>query len=113
MGYGLRNPTGAYALIREAIERKWIVTAWYKGHHREMCPHVIGTKNGNEHALLYQFAGTSSSRPLGPSGSGHNWRCLDIVELSQVSIQPGPWHTAPNHSRPQSCVDVIDLEVTY
>lgn len=110
--YGLRKPTGAYALIREAIANKLVVTAWYHGHYREMCPHVIGTKNGREHALLYQFGGTSSSGIIVP-GSPQNWRCVDVDQLSDVSIKPGKWHTAHNHSRPQSCVDVIDLEVAY
>lgn len=50
-----------YALIREAIQRKQQVLATYDGHAREMCPHVLGTKDGRRQALFYQFGGTSSS----------------------------------------------------
>src|SRR5258706_13144849 len=91
----------AYQLIRQSIVNKQIVVAMYKGYRRQMCPHVIGQKNGRDHALLYQFAGGSSSG-LGPAGSRDNWRCVFVDELSDVRVMDGEWHTAPNHSRPQT-----------
>lgn len=100
-----------YALIRRAVIEKLQVIATYHGHIRETCPHVIGRKNGRAQALFYQFAGGSSSG-LGPDGSPGNWRCLFIDELTNVSVRTGVWHTAPNHSRPQSCVDQVDAEAS-
>lgn len=99
-----------YDLIHEAIENKMQVIATYKGHHREMCPHVLGTKHGVTQCLFYQFGGHSSSGQIVP-GSPKNWRCLILDELEDVSIRPGSWHTGSNHSRPQTCVDRIDAEV--
>ena|SRR5882762_11954780 len=102
-----------YAMIREAIFNKDIIVASYHGYVREMCPHVIGKKNGREQALLYQFAGGSSSR-LQPDGSPANWRCLRVDELSGVSIKEsaGTWHTASNYSAAaQKCVDEIEAMV--
>jgi len=101
-----------YNQIREAIISKKQVKAVYNDHYREMCPHVIGKKNEREQALFYQFAGTSS-QGLDYSGSSKNWRCIPIEGLSQVKIVDGVWHTAPNHSRPQTCVDEIDVEVSF
>ena len=98
-----------YSLIRQAILDKQQVVATYQGHHRELCPHVIGTKTGRMQALFYQFGGSSNSG-LGPAGSGENWRCIPIDGLSDVSVKRGTWHTAPNHSRGQTCADVIDVE---
>jgi hypothetical protein len=100
-----------YGMIRKAILDKDVVVATYHGYVREMCPHVIGTKKGRARSLLYQFAGGSSSG-LGPDGSTNNWRCLFVNELSSVSVKKlmGQWHTAP-HSGPQTCVDIIDVEV--
>jgi hypothetical protein len=49
-----------YSMVREAIIYKDVVVAGYRGHVREMCPHVIGKKNGRPQALLYQFSGGSS-----------------------------------------------------
>ena len=100
-----------YALVKKAVLEKLQVIATYNGHSREMCPHVIGWKHGRGQALFYQFAGTSSSG-LGPDGSPGNWRCLFLDELTNVSVRKGAWHTAPNHSRPQTCVDQIDAEAT-
>ena len=103
--------TSAYSVIRQAIIARDQITTTYQGFHREMCPHAIGTKDGREKALFYQFAGGSSSG-LGPDGSGENWRCVFIDELQNVSVRKGPWHTAPTHSRRQTCIDIVDVEVT-
>lgn len=102
-----------YTLIRDAILNKRQVIAVYNGHLREMCPHVLGKKHGREQALFYQFGGTSSSG-LGPPGSADNWRCIPVEKLTNVSVREGgTWHTAPTHSRPQTCVDEIDVQVKF
>jgi hypothetical protein len=102
-----------YDLIRKAILEKKIVHATYKNQPREMCPHVLGRKNGKPQALFYQFGGESTSRPIEPDGSPVNWRCLELAMLSDVRLVDGEWHTAPNHSRPQTCVGEIDVAVDY
>jgi hypothetical protein len=102
-----------YAMIREAILNRDILIASYHGCVREMCPHVIGKKNGRAQALLYQFAGESSSG-LKPDGSLANWRCLCIDELVDVSIRnaAGEWHSASNYAAAaQHCVDEIDVKL--
>src|SRR6266550_2967071 len=103
----------SYAIIKQAIIDKNIITATYHGHYREMCPHAVGYKNGRRKALLYQFGGTGSSRPLGPIGSYDNWRCLFVDELENVAARAanGAWYTADDHSRRQTCIDVVDTEV--
>lgn len=109
--------TPAYSLIRQAVLNKQQVVAWYNGHRREMCPHVLGTsKDGREQALFYQFGGTSQ-RGLGPDGSDENWRCLPLEGLSDVFVREGPWHTERSpyssqyDSRKQDCVASVDVEV--
>jgi hypothetical protein len=101
-----------YEIVQDAIANRKIVVATYHNRIRIMCPHVLGTKRGRYQALFYQFAGVSQSG-LGPDGDPENWRCLFLDELSNVRSEPGAWHTAPNHSRPQTCVDVIQIEVAF
>lgn len=103
----------SYALVKQAIIDKKPIHAYYDGRYREMCPHVIGLKNGKEQALCYQYGGESKSRPIQADGSKENWRCVEIARVSGVEIVDGPWHTAPDHSRPQTCVDDIDVEVVF
>lgn len=103
--------TRGYSIIRQAIIDRDQITATYQGYHREMCPHAVGTKDGLEKALFYQFAGKSRSG-LGANGSDQNWRCIFIEELENVSARKGAWHTAANHSRRQTCIDIVDVEVT-
>ena len=105
-------PSAAYSLVRQTILKKENVRATYHGHIRDMSPHTLGTKEGLEKALMYQFAGGSNSG-LGPLGSGENWRCLFLNELSNVSVIGGEWHTAPTHSQEQTCVDEVDVEVSH
>jgi hypothetical protein len=100
-----------YQLVRQAILQRKAIHAIYNGQHREMCPHVLGTKFGKPQALFYQFGGASNSRPIQPDGSPDNWRCIEIAKLSNVTIHDTVWHTAPNHSRPQTCVGVGEVDV--
>ncbi len=102
-----------YDTIRQAVINKQQVFATYDGHFRHLCPHVIGTKNGRQQALFYQFGGTSSSGPIEPEYSPANWRCIPIHGLLNVSVKDGEWHTAPTHTKRQTCVDSIDVEVDY
>jgi hypothetical protein len=112
MADGQQTVHEIYTLIRQAIIDKNIVIARYHGHIREMCPHVIGRKNGQAHAFLYQFAGRSSGG-LEPDGSPVNWRCLRVDVLSQVSVRESKdeWHTSSNYSVKQTCVDEIDVKI--
>jgi len=96
---------GTYDLIKQAIQGKKQIHASYKGYARQMCPHVIGWKNGKAHALFYQFGGQSSS------GHFPGWRCLDLDDLTSISVVDGPWHTGHSHSQSQTCVDEVDVEV--
>jgi len=99
-----------YQLIEQAIREKLQITAIYQGYYREMCPHALGLKNGRYQALFYQFGGDSSKGPVTP-GSTFNWRCIPIDGLIDIVLRSGEWHTAENHSRAQTCVDHIDIEV--
>ena len=100
-----------YELLKQAIFNMQQVIATYNGFRREMCPHALGFKNGIAHCLFYQFGGQSSSGPIIP-GSVQNWRCIPVDGLSEVIIQNGPWHTGTRHSRRQTCIDLVDVEVS-
>jgi hypothetical protein len=104
----------SYELVRQAILEKKGIAAYYHSQYREMCPHVLGMKRGARHALFYQFGGLSNSRPIQPDGSPENWRCIDVDDLTNVEIMDiEEWHSAPDHSRPQTCVDYVDVVVQY
>lgn len=102
-----------YLLVRQAIIDRRSIEASYQGHRRVMSPHVLGRKNGREQALFYQFDGTSKSG-LKPAGSPDNWRCIPVGLLTELKVlDSGVWATGPNHSKPQTCVSDIDVEVKY
>lgn len=103
-----------YERIRSAIENKQQVVATYGKHRREMCPHAIGLgPSGNEQALFFQFAGTSSQGDASLLPDEDRWRCLALDGLSDVVIRDGDWHSGGNHSTPNKCIREIDLEVDY
>ncbi len=95
-----------YPLIRRAIVERKQVHAVFGGHARRLCPHVIGTRDGQARALFFQFAG-GSDRGLEPGG---DWRCLPLDGLSEVAVAAGRWHTRA-HAGAQHCIDDVDLEV--
>jgi hypothetical protein len=97
-----------HELLRQAIEERRCVEAVFGGYRRGLCPHVLGTKDGELRVLCFQYAG-GSSRGLLPGG---DWRCLALTGLSQVTIVDGRWRTKP-HSQPQSCIDEVELSVTH
>lgn len=98
-----------YTVIRDAIINKRQVLAFYDGFYREMCPHTLGTTNGDRRALFFQFAG-ESSRGLPPSGM---WRCMSLSGLRDVQVRDGDWHTGTSHTRPQKCIAHVELEVEH
>ena len=102
-----------YSIIRQAISDMHQITGMYDGYYREMCPHAIGTKNGKEQVLVYQFAGDTSKGPVCDPKSKQNWRCLEVSKLIDVKVKAGQWHTADNHRAASTCVDHIDVEVRF
>jgi hypothetical protein len=105
---GLPMP-GIYSLLYQAIEEKKQVIAMYDGYLREMCPHVLGSKDGVRHVLLFQFAG-DSNEGLPPGGQ---WICMDPDGLSDVSLREGSWFTGPRKiGKAEPCVDIAHTSAT-
>jgi hypothetical protein len=75
---------------------------------------VLSPSGGEEQAWAtssfgYQYGGESESG-LQPVGSPANWRCIAVEKLSRVELLDGSWRTAPNHSRPASCIADADID---
>ncbi|MEA2738389.1 MAG: hypothetical protein QOH05_1696 [Acetobacteraceae bacterium] len=100
-------PSATYGLFVEAIAGRKQIQCRYSGHVRMLCPIILGHSSGEEKALTFQFGGTSNSG-LPPGGE---WRCLWLSKVSEVQLLEGPWHTGANHTRPQGCVQTVDLDV--
>jgi hypothetical protein len=99
-----------YRKVRQAIESRRPISAIYEEHPRLFCPHRLGrNKEGEFRVLCYQFGGASRSG-LKPPGSPDNWRCIALKKLNSVALLESPWQTAPNHSRPASCIAVADVD---
>ena len=92
------------------MENKWTIDAVYQGRPRLFCPHRLGrNREGQLRVLCYQYGGDSKTG-LQPEGSPANWRCIELEKLSRVRLVESAWHTAPNHSRPGSCVPQADID---
>jgi hypothetical protein len=98
-------PSATYILFRNAILGEQQVTCFYKGQHRELCPHIIGfNKDGEEAVLAWQFAGTSSG-PL------PQWRCLRLANVRNARAREGQWFEGGSHRSEQTCITAIDLDI--
>ena len=99
-----------YRLVWAAVENKRPIEALYQGRLRLFCPHRLGrNRQGQLRVLCYQYAGESLSG-LQSAGSPANWRCVALEKLCKVKLTDDAWHTAPNHSRPASCVAEADID---
>ncbi len=99
-----------YELVWSAVANKRSLEAIYQGRHRLFSPHRLGrNRDGLLRVLCYQYGGDSSSG-LEPGSSSANWRCMALEKLSRVRVLDDAWHTAPNHSRPTSCVAQADID---
>ena len=100
-----------YRLVWAAVAGRHPIAASYGGLPRLFCPHRLGrNKEGQLRVLCYQYGGESESG-LQPAGSPANWRCIVLEELGGVKLLDGRWRTAPNHSRPSSCIAEADIDV--
>jgi hypothetical protein len=101
---------GIYRTVYGAIRNRRPIAAIYKELPRLFCPHRLGRNSkGQLRVLCYQYGGESESG-LTPQGSSDNWRCIALDKLSAVEPLEGPWHTAPNQSRPASCIVDPDID---
>jgi hypothetical protein len=99
-----------YRLVWTAVANKRPIEASYHRRPRLFCPHRLGrNKEGQLRILCYQYGGESASG-LEPPGSPANWRCIALEKLSKVKLLEDAWRTAPNHSRPTSCVIDADID---
>src|SRR3954468_20600757 len=99
-----------YPLIWTAISNRQPISAIYKELPRWFCPHWLARNRlGQPRVLCYQYDGESESG-LGPIGSAENWRCDVFEKLRRVELVNGPWKSAPNHSRPATCVVDADID---
>jgi hypothetical protein len=101
-----------YQLIWTAVANKKPIEASYQGRPRPrlFCPHRLGrNREGQLRVLCYQYGGESKSG-LHPTGSAANWRCVALEKLTRVKLVEDAWRTAPNHSRPASCVAEADID---
>ncbi len=108
-------------VLKNAIRNKLQVTGYYDNLPREFCPHAIGWKSPSVnskskadayHVIVYQFGGETSKGPIPPPGE---WKCFNVEGLSGVATRTGEWHSAENHTRPNTCMDQdrIELEVVF
>jgi hypothetical protein len=101
---------GVYRIVRAAVVSRRPIAAVYHDRPRLFCPHRLGrNKEGQRRVLCYQFGGESESG-LSPVGSPDNWRCIAVDKLRDVELLEGMWRTAPNHSRPASCIVDADVD---
>jgi predicted DNA-binding transcriptional regulator YafY len=99
----IHSPT--FQLFHRAILGRQQVVLTYHGHHREVCPYVLGHKDRHEKVLVYQFAGTSEG-----GGKIPDWRCFYLSEIENPQIRSGPWHGDAAHRKSQSCVDDVYID---
>jgi hypothetical protein len=98
-----------YRLVWTAVENKQPIGRCIKG--GSGCFAHIDWAGIAKDGFAYSAINTAESLSgLQPAGSPANWRCVALEKLSRVKLTDDAWHTAPNHSRPASCVAEADID---
>lgn len=95
-----------YDLIAGAILTRRQVLCTHRGARREVCPIMLGRKNGNPCVLTWQFAGTNEQGEPVQGG----WNCLALDDVSDVRLHDGPWYAGDSALRLQGWLDEVDLK---
>jgi hypothetical protein len=96
-----------YSLFERAMRQRTPLSCIYNGYPRALCPIILGHSQGDEKALTYQFGGQSScGRPI-----RGEWRCVSLSKVSNAKLCKGPWRVGSSHTRPQRCIETVDLDV--
>jgi hypothetical protein len=99
-----------HQLVYAAVVGRRPLVAVYDGCWRLLCPHKLGWNRGGQlRVLSYQYGGESVSG-LESQNSPANWRCLALDKLSAVELLDDVWHSAPNHSQPQTCIEHVEVD---
>src|SRR5258708_29205554 len=103
-----KRPSTIYRLIWQAARARKQITCIYGGRYREAGPHILGYKKlGQEAVFVFQFGGDTTSR-LPPQG---DWRCLDLVGVTDVQLRAGRWQSGTRHTKTQTCIQFVDVDV--
>ena len=93
-----------FRFIHRAIFGRKQVAFTYEGLPREVCPYILGHKDGTEKVLAFQFGGrTSTGKP--------GWKCFDLQKIRDARMQDGPWRGTAEHRKTQRCVDNVYIDV--
>jgi hypothetical protein len=101
-------PSETYNLFLKAMRQRQQIVCTYQGYPREICPILLGRTGLEEKSLVFQFAGRTSSGPVGPPGE---WKCLKIGDVKNAVLRSGPWHAGTQHSASQSCMKMVEYDV--
>ena len=96
-----------FRLFHQAILERKQVAFTYRGAPREVCPYILGHKQGVEQVLTFQFAG-ENERGLKVPGQ---WKCFQIAEVRSARARVGAWHGDSQDRKTQRCVDDVYIDV--
>lgn len=100
-----------YDLIMQAIQNRQSVTCYYEGYLRYLSPHAIGSLQGIERTVCFQYGG--DSRKGLSTKLEKNWRCFNIYEMVNLTVNNDTFQTAPNNTRRSRGLDTIHLVIPH
>jgi hypothetical protein len=108
------SPPAAWDALEAALRQRRAVRVSYHGHHRIICPHALGWKNGKAMLLGYQTGGHTHTGTL-PEAPNNRWRNFFIDDIEVVTAEPATsWQTAHNYNaaHPFNAIDELTVAVT-
>jgi len=98
----------AYRRFWRAVRARQQITCSYGGYDRVVCPIILGYAGDGQEAVFAFQIGGGSTKKLPPAG---DWRCFHLADVTDISLRSGEWQSGTRHTRPQSCVRYVDVDV--
>ncbi|NHN88792.1 hypothetical protein [Acetobacter conturbans] len=99
----------AYKTLREAIEKKSVVSFTLGDKPQSGSPHALGKGDNVEKVLMYRGE-DSHKKGIAPTGE---WSVLSVSELSDVQLVPdAPFHIGHPSEKHRSEIREVDIELT-
>ena len=99
--------SATHTLFLAAMRDQRPLACTYQGHHREICPLILGRTGLEEKAPVFQFGGATSEGPLVQP----DWKCFRLALVENPRLIAGRWHAGTEHSQAQHCMKMVEYDV--
>jgi hypothetical protein len=96
-----------YAMIKQAIEQRRSLTAYYENYVRHFSPHILGLDRQSWPSTIGWQYGGGGKGGLPASGT---WCFFHVWGLTDLRRNDDPWMTGTSRGKPRHLIPKVDVQ---